>query len=337
MSLKGKQRIAALLLNIEKQDAARILKNFTEDQILGIAEAMKEISGKDIPREELAEIYRQFQDSLNRRKKVFRPRGDDVDSLFASSLGAEAGGTLLNELDRRVVPESPFRKFNKYPKEVLFRLLKDEHPQTIALVLSQIESNKAAQVVTELEDELRLDIVTRIANLKSPSKEIIARIADMLNGRVKILMAEDNPEDARERLQTVADMLNRVDKETEKSVLGKISETNAEMAEEIKELMFTFDDLTLVDKRAMQKVLSGINVQVLALALKGANQQVEEFIMSNVSTRVKKLIADEKEMLGPKSLEDVQEAQKEIVATVRALIESGEITINRSSEEELLV
>jgi len=108
------------------------------------------------------------------------------------------------------------------------------------------------------------------------------------------------------------------------------------MAEEIKDLMFSFDDLVLVDKRAMQKILSGINVQVLALALKGANKAVEGYIMDNVSKRVKKLIFDEKELLGPKPIEEVIQAQKEVVATVRVLIESGEISINRSSEEELL-
>jgi flagellar motor switch protein FliG len=128
-----------------------------------------------------------------------------------------------------------------------------------------------------------------------------------------------------------------VDRQTEKSVLGKIAEDNAEMADEIKELMFTFEDLLLVDHRAMQKILSGINVQVLAMALKGANKELELFIMGNVSKRVKKLIEDEKELMGAKPLEDVVEAQKEIVNTVRALIESGEIQINRASEEELLV
>ena len=150
-------------------------------------------------------------------------------------------------------------------------------------------------------------------------------------------MKDESPEDIKDRLKTVADVLNRVDKETEKSVLGQISETDAEMAEEIKELMFTFDDLALVDKRAMQKILSGINVQVLALSLKAAKKEVDEYIMSNVSKRVKKLIDDEKELMGPKTLEEVTGAQKEIVTTVRALIESGEITISRASEEELLV
>jgi len=336
MMLNGKHKVAAFLLNLSKEEAAEVLKFFTEDQILGIAETMKEISGKDISHDEISTVFSDFDKRLKKRSKVFRARSDEVDELFSSSLGPNLGGTLLNELDNRVVPESPFRKFTKYPKDVLVKILNMEHPQTIALVLSQIDSNKAAQVLIDLEEDIRLDIVTRIANLKAPSKEILRNVAAMLSTRVRQIMVEENPDDIKERLQTVADVLNRVDKDTEKSVLGKISETDAEMAEEIKDLMFSFDDLVLVDKRAMQKILSGINVQVLALALKGANKAVEGYIMDNVSKRVKKLIFDEKELLGPKPIEEVIQAQKEVVATVRVLIESGEISINRSSEEELL-
>jgi flagellar motor switch protein FliG len=336
--LRGMQKIGALLMNLDKNAAAQVLKSFSEDEILAIGEAMRDISGMDIPKEEMARIYNDFQRQIQERTGVFRPRGDEVEAIFHSSLGPDRSEEVLNELNRRKVPASSyFKKLGSFPKEVLARVLSEEHPQTIALVLSHIDSARAAKVLNELEEDTRLDIITRIATLKSPSNELNLSIAVKLEEKAKKALKEDSPEEAHERLRTVADMLNQVDKDTEKSVLGKISETDEEMAEEIRDLMFTFDDLTLVDKRAMQKILSGINVQVLAMALKGAKEKVETFIMSNVSTRVKRLILDEKELMGPKSREEVEGAQKEIVGTVRALIESGEITINRASEEELLV
>jgi flagellar motor switch protein FliG len=260
-----------------------------------------------------------------------------MEELLTSSLGPEKSEELLDALNRRFIPTSPFKGLARYPREILVKVLENEHPQTIALALSNIESNRAAQVITGLEEELRLDIITRIAKLKHPPSDIAMSIAAKLRDKADQAMKDESPEDIKERLKTVADVLNRVDKETEKSVLGQISETDADMAEEIKELMFTFDDLILVDKRAMQKVLSGINVQVLSLSLKAAKKDVEDYIMSNVSKRVKKLIEEEKELMGPKTIDEVTEAQKEIVATVRMLIETGEITINRASEEELLV
>jgi flagellar motor switch protein FliG len=333
----GRKKIAALLLSLEREVASKVLKNFNEDDILAIGEAMKEISGMDISQDEMDRIYDDFKDLMKSRAGIFRPRDEAVDQLFTDSLGPEKGNDIISQLQRGYIPTSPFISLTRYPKEVLAKILREEHPQTIALVLSHIESNRAAQVIAELEEEMRLDVITRIAKLKNPPMEILMQIAYTMKEKAAQALLEESPDDARDRLRTVADVLNRVDTETEKSVLGKIAESDAGMAEEIKELMFTFDDLLLVDKKAMQKILSGINVQVLAMALKGAARDVEQFIMNNVSKRVQKLIQDEKEMMGPRPMEEVSEAQKEIVTTVRALIESGEITINRASEEELLV
>lgn len=337
MALEGNQKIAALLLTLDRNVASQVLRHFKEEEILAIGEAMKEISGKDIPKEEMDKLYDEFQTMMRERFGVFRPRDEALEDLLKTSLGPERSASILDMLNRRYSPASPFKALAKYPKEILAKVFRDEHPQTIALALSSIESNRAAQVITELEEPMRLDILTRIAKLKHPPNDVSLSIADKLRQKADHAMAEESPDEVKSRLRTVADVLNRVDKETEKSVLGQISETDADMAEEIKELMFTFDDLLLVDKRAMQKILSGVNVQVLALALKAANKEVENFIMSNVSQRVKKLIEEEKELMGPKTKEEVTNAQKEIVATVRVLIESGEITINRASEEELLV
>jgi len=337
MPLEGNQKIAALLLTLDRNVASQVLRHFKEEEILAIGEAMKEISGKDIPKEEMDKLYDEFREMMRERFGVFRPRDEALEELLKVSLGPEKSASILDMLNRRYSPASPFKALAKYPKEILARVFRDEHPQTIALALSSIESNRAAQVITELDEAMRLDILTRIARLKHPPNDVCISIAEKLRQKADRAMAEESPDEVRIRLRTVADVLNRVDKETEKSVLGQISETDADMAEEIKELMFTFDDLLLVDKRAMQKILSGINVQVLALALKAANKEVENFILSNVSQRVRKLIEEEKDLMGPKTKEEVNGAQKEIVATVRALIESGEITINRASEEELLV
>lgn len=337
MALAGRKKIAALLMNIDKESAATILKNFNEDDILAIGEAMKDISGNDIAHDEMISIYEDFKERMKERSGFFRPRTEEMETIISSSLGPEKSQNVLSQLrTNRFTVGSPFNALNRYPKEILVKILQDEHPQTVAQVMSQIDSSRAAQVITDLEEELRLDVLTRIAKLKTPPMEILAQIANAMKDKANQALVEESPEEAQERLRTVADVLNRVDTQTEKSVLGKIAEDNSEMAEEIKELMFTFEDLLLVDKRAMQKILSGINVQVLAMGLKGAGKELERFILGNVSQRVKKLILDEKELLGPKPREEVVAAQREIVNTVRALIESGEITINRASEEELV-
>jgi len=337
MALVGRRKIAALLLNLDREAAARVLKNFNEDDILAIGEAMKEISGKDIPHEELNRIYDDFREMMKVRAGVFRPRNEEMEKLLSTSLGPDRSGNILSQLQYRFTHASPFTGLTRYPKEILVKILKEEHPQTVSLVLSQIDSSRAAQVIAELEEEMRLDVITRIAKLKIPPMQILGQIANTMKEKANQALLEESPEESKARLRTVADVLNRVDRQTEKSVLGKIAENDADMAEEIKELMFTFEDLLLVDHRAMQKILSGINVQVLAMALKGANKELELFILGNVSKRVKKLIQDEKELIGPKPVEEVAAAQREIVNTVRALIESGEISINRASEEEMVV
>ena len=239
----------------------------------------------------------------------------------------------LLEAQRQAVP---FHFLERAKAEVLSTFLHEEHPQTIALVISHMGSSKAADILTTLPHEKQFDILKRVATLGHTSPEAIKHVESGLRKHLACL-AIDEYQDVG-GVKAVSEILNVLDRATERLILENIEEENPELADEIKKLMFVFEDLLLVDDRGIQNVLREIDNQALALALKAASEELKDKIFSNMSRRAAEIIREEIEYMGPVRISDVESAQQNIVEIVRRLEETGDVVImGRGGESNILV
>lgn len=214
-------------------------------------------------------------------------------------------------------------------------LLLDEHPQVAAVAIAHLRPDQGAAVLKQMPGEVAADIAQRIARARHVSPELLRRIEHSLERRLLLVAPSSAGGRSAAGVKVVADLIARVDRETEKDVLGRLESLDPQLAEEVMGLLFTFEDLATLDEASLQRVLREVDQKVLAVALKGAPQEIREKVFANVSTRVAEVVKEQMEVMGPVRLREVEEARRTIVAAVRALEESGEIVITR--EEELVV
>ena len=210
----------------------------------------------------------------------------------------------------------------------------DEHPQTIALVLCYIQPDKAARVLSEFPKELQVDVAERIGTISSTSPKIIHRIEKVMESKFSTLIENDSEKVG--GVKALVDILNSASRSTEKSILGDLEKTQPTLAGEVKASLFTFEDIVTLDKMDVQKVLRDVANDVLALALKGSNDDIKNFIYENLSNRAVDNLKEELEFMGPTRLSAVEEAQQEIVGVIRKLDEAGEIYIGRGEEDAVV-
>ncbi|MFW5959611.1 MAG: flagellar motor switch protein FliG, partial [Chitinivibrionales bacterium] len=207
---------------------------------------------------------------------------------------------------------------------------------TIALLVSHMESPNAASVISALPQEVQVDVATRMATMESISPDTLSQIEEVLVERVKALFGGDVSKIG--GVKEVAEVLNNVDRSTEKNILGNLERENPELATEIKNLMFVFEDVMLLDDRSMQRVLKEIDTKELSTALKGASEELQDKFFRNMSSRASEMIKEEMEFMGPVRLKDVEEIQQRVVDVIRKLEEDGEIIISgRGGEEDVIV
>jgi flagellar motor switch protein FliG len=230
---------------------------------------------------------------------------------------------------------SPFDFLKKADPTHLLNFIQNEHPQTIALILAYLEYEQSAVIMSALPPELQTEVAIRIATMDQTAPEIISEVERVLERKITTVLSQELS--VAGGIESLAELLNRVDRATEKSILETLEEENQELAVEIKKLMFTFDNVTLLDDRAVQQVLKEVDMKELALALKGASEEVKNKIFNNVSSRAAENIREEMEYMGPVRVKQVEEAQQNIVAIIRRLEEHGDIVISRGGEEEMLV
>jgi flagellar motor switch protein FliG len=216
------------------------------------------------------------------------------------------------------------------------QLLQEEHPQTIALVLSYLEAKIAADILTQMPPELQVEVVLRLARMDRVSPQVVQVVEGSLKQKLSgVISAADFR--ATGGVSFLVKMLNQVDRGTEKIIIEALEEEDPELAEEIKKRMFVFEDIVLLDDRSIQKVLREVDTQDLAKALKGVDTEVQEKIFRNMSKRASSLLREDMDFMGPIRLRDVEEAQQKIVNIIRKLEEAGDIIVARAGEEELVV
>ncbi|MEL6429328.1 MAG: FliG C-terminal domain-containing protein [Planctomycetota bacterium] len=333
IKVSGAQRAAAFLLSLEKDASASVMRALDPKVISKIAEAMTDLDPGLCSPEAVDDLYRELARTFHQRTGV-RPQDDfELFALLDSSFGKDEAERVVAEIHGRRRRAQPFGFLESAPASLVARVLKEESPSVVALILSHVAPATSADVLNSFDEDATLDIVRRMTAITPPGVETMLTIADDLQERLRAASLVPAPRAAEDSLRTVADMLNFSEAEIERAVLERLEEEDGEVAAQVRDLMFTWDDLATIEKRAMQKILAAIDTKTLSIALKACPDSVLENIMGNLSSRVRDMVVDEKELLGAMPFSDVLQARAEIMAAVRALMDSGEFSPARASEE----
>ncbi|MFN0205561.1 MAG: flagellar motor switch protein FliG [Planctomycetota bacterium] len=318
--MSGPEKAAALLLTLDADASAKLLATLPDDAITAVGKAMAEINLEELDREKVEEIQKEFLSSVREGASI--PPG--LSELLTRTLGPDRGKQILSRIEETVKRERPFVILERLENARLVRLLRDEHPQVIALVCSRIPPERAGAFLSALTEDERIDIAERMATMQPIVRDLIDDIAAGLATKAQTQSAVP-VDDENRRLRSVAEVLNAAEPDIEKEIMQGLEARDADIAKEIRDRMFTFQDLSRLDKRGMQRVLSTIDVRQLALALKAADPEITTNFFANMTKRVKEMVQEELELLGPVPLADVLKAQNELMIGIRAMIEKGEI------------
>jgi flagellar motor switch protein FliG len=331
--MSGAQKAAAFLMSLDKEAAANVLKSIDEKVIVELVEAMGRLEPGMTDGESIKKLERELIKTL-RKPRTARVRSDaELHTMLEQTLGKQQAGELFDKIQQRLLHERPFLVIENQPAEFIHKALEQESEAVVALVLAHLDPSLSAEILGYMEADKSLAVVRRMATLIPPGFETLVAIAHDLDTRVRDVSQGPVGPDPQARLRTIAEVLNFSQPPVEKGVLEGLAKDDVQMATEIREFMFTWENLADLDKRAMQKVLASIDTKTLAISLKGSTAPVEENIMNNLSARVREMIRDERDTAGPMSMSDVLVARNEVMKAVRTLMESGEFRPTRAGEE----
>jgi flagellar motor switch protein FliG len=321
-SLTGKQKAAVLLACLGPQTAAKILSEFHDSEIKQITLNLSSIETIDAEVREA--VMEEFYQMLAANRYVIQGGVDYAQTLLEQALGPERAVEILSRLQSSL-QEVPFDFLKKADAGQIVSFIQDEHPQTIALILAHLDPQVAAVVISSLASDVRAEVIIRIATMDRTPPEIVREVERVLERKMASVFSQGFTFAG--GVQDVADILNLIERGTEKSIMADLEERDPELADEIARLMFTFDDLVFVDDSGIQKATREIEQRDLALALRAATDEVTEKIMKNLSERAREMIREEMEYMGPVRLRMVEEAQQKIVGIIKRLEEAGELII----------
>ena len=329
--LSGRQKAAALLITMGTEVSAQVFKHLNEEEIEALT--LEIANTRRITPEERQTVLDEFYQLALARDYISQGGIEYARDVLTKALGDDKAIDVINRLTASLQVR-PFEFVRKADPTQLLNYLQGEHPQTIALILSFMPAEQGAAIISSLPPELQIDIAKRIASMERTSPETIREIEKVLEKKLSTLVGQDYT--AIDGLETVVQILTRVDRGTERTFLESLEMQTPELAEEIKKRMFTFDDIVLLDTRAVQRVLREVDNKDLALALKVANENVKELIFSSVSKRFAEMLQEDMEFMGPVRLRDVEEAQQKIVGIIRRLEESNEIVYSRGGDQVIV-
>jgi flagellar motor switch protein FliG len=331
--LSGTQKAAVLLISLGAEISAKIFKTMNDDEI---EELTTEISRlPNVAADTTGDILEEFQQMALAQEYIAQGGLSYASEVLERALGPKRAREILERLKGQLQPAA-FEIVKKVDPKNLLDFIRREHPQTIALILSNMDPKQAAQILSELASDLQSDVVLRIATMDKTNPEVIKQIETILENRLSSLFTQEVSISG--GVKSVAEIMNRLDRSTERSLLGTLQEQDGELAESVRRLMFTFDDIVSVDDRGVQRILKEIDQRDLALALKASGTEVSGKIFKNMSERAAGLLKEEIGYLGPVRLRDVEESQRRIVEVVRRLEESGEIIVQgRGGQDDIVV
>ncbi|NJP36355.1 flagellar motor switch protein FliG [Alkalicoccus luteus] len=330
--LTGRQKAAILLISMGPDVSAQVYKHLSEEEIEKLT---LEIAGvRRVEQEQKDEILDQFHKLAVAQEYISQGGIGYAKDVLEKALGGEEADAIINRLTS-TLQVRPFDFARKTDSMQIFNFIQNEHPQTIALVLSYLDSEQSGQILSALPQELQADVAKRIAIMDSTSPEIIHEVESILEKKLSSTVTQDFTEAG--GIESVVEVLNSVDRSTERTILDALEIQDPELAEEIKKRMFVFEDIVTLDNRSIQRVIRDVENNDLQLALKVASEEVKNIVFTNMSQRMSETFQEEMEFMGPVRLRDVEEAQTRIVGTIRRLEESGEIVIARGGGDDIIV
>jgi flagellar motor switch protein FliG len=328
--LSGPERAAVLMLSLGDQHGGKIWGMLDDDELRELSVVMSTLG--TIEAETVETLLLEFVGRLSASGAVMG-NYDATERLLQQFLPPERVGGIMDEI-RGPAGRNMWEKLSNVQEEVLANYLKNEYPQTVAVVLSKIKPEHAARVLGILPEDLALDVINRMLKMEAVQKEVLERVENTLRTEFMSNLSQTRRRDAHE---VMAEIFNNFDRQTETRFMTALEEENREAAERIKTLMFTFDDLTRLDSASAQTLMRHLDKDKLAIALKGATEPVRQFFMSNMSTRAAKMLVDDMQAMGPVRLRDVDESQTQLVNLAKDLAAKGEIMISKSRGDEELV
>ncbi|MBW3539661.1 MAG: flagellar motor switch protein FliG [Planctomycetes bacterium] len=323
------RKAAILLLSLDKPLAAEVLSQLPRPLVQQVTLEIAQLD--DITREEQDDVLEEFFQLAEARRHIERGGMDALAQLLEQSLGSEGAGEIL-ETVRQSMNSLPFGFLQKVGADNLLAFIVDEHPQTIALIMSHLTAPRAAEVLAGLPSIKQMEVIRRIAHMEQTSPEVVRDVESSLQRRMTSTFSQQLEKAG--GVPTVAQILNVADRATNRGILESLETDDADLADEIKRLMFVFDDLLKLDDKSIQMLLKEVDTGQWAVALKGASEEIRQKIMSNLSQRAADLLREEMEYLGPVKLSDVEAQQQQIVDAVRRLEDAGEISVGAGSESE---
>ncbi|MDR0322881.1 MAG: flagellar motor switch protein FliG [Treponema sp.] len=328
----GRQKAAIFLVTIGSEISAEIFKYLREDEIETLTFEIARL--ETIDAEQKDAILQEFQELMMANQFISTGGIDYARELLEKSLGSQKAIDIINRLTSSLQVR-PFDFIRRTDPAHLLNFIQQEHPQTIALILAYLEPNKASVILQNLQHEVQSDVARRIATMDRTSPEVLREVERVLEKKLSSLSSEDYT--AAGGVESIVEILNLVDRASEKQIIEALEDEDPELAEEIKKRMFVFEDIVMLDDRAIQKVMREVDSQELAKALKSVDSQVQDKIFKNMSKRAASMLKEDMEYMGPVRLKDVEEAQQKIVSIIRHLEDTGEIVVARAGEDELVV
>ena len=331
-ALAGITKAALLLVSIDQQVAAKVLAKLDKDTIEIVTAAIATLP--DIKGEKRRKVMEEFYQLLKAQEYVEQGGLDYARQLLTQSLSSDVADEILQAVEQSI-RSRPFSFLKKAESANLLTFIQEEHPQTIALVLTHLDSKQAAEILAGLPAEKQLEVVRRIAAMEQTNPNIVKEVEKGLESRLAAVVLQKYEKTG--GTESVAEILNLADRSTEKSILEALEEEDPELVENIRRLMFIFEDLILVNDKGIQQVLKEVDNEALALGLKTASDELKDKIFRNMSERATTLIKEDMEYMGPVRLSDVEKAQQKIVDVVRRLEETGEVVIQGRGGGEVVV
>lgn len=330
--LTGRQKAAILLISLGPDVSASIYKHLSEEDIEKLTLEISNV--RQVAAEQKEEVLEEFRQLALAQDYIAQGGIAYAKEVLEKALGPDKAMNIINRLTSALMVR-PFDFARKADPMQLLNFIQHEHPQTIALILSYLDPAQAGQILSALPQEMQADVARRIALMDSTSPEIISEVEQILERRLSATVMQDYTQAG--GIEAVVEVLNQVDRSTERTILEALEIQDPELAEEIKKRMFVFEDIVTLDNRAIQRVIREVDNNDLMLALKVASDEVKEIVFRNMSTRMAETFKEEMEYIGPIRLRDVEEAQSRIVAIIRRLEEAGEIVIARGGGDDIIV
>ncbi len=328
--ISGVERTAILLLALGPENGAPIWKGLDDEEIRTLSQTLARL-GK-VSSEVVEKLLANFVMEMGRAGALVG-NFEATEQLLAGFLSPERVATIMEEI-RGPAGRNMWEKLSNVQENVLASYLKNEYPQTIAVVLSKIRSETASSVLAILPEELSLDVINRMLKMEAIQKDILDKIEQTLKIEFMSNLSQTQRRDAHEQ---IAEIFNSFDRQTESRFMSALEDVNRDSAERIKQLMFTFEDLARLDTASAQTLLRSVEKDVLALALKGTTDSIRDFFFSNMSQRASKMLKEDMDVMGPVRLRDVDEAQSSMVNLAKDLAAKGEIMISKNRNEDELV